>query len=63
VAVSPARSHEREGRVKITLVVLGVVIVALLWRLISAVERIEDEMVAARRQARADPRSEDRGGT
>jgi hypothetical protein len=48
---------------EITLVVLGVVIVALLWRLISAVERIEDEIVAARRHPRADPRSEDRRRT
>jgi hypothetical protein len=48
---------------EITLVVLGVVIIALLWRLISAVERIEDEIVAARRHPQADPRSEDRRGT
>jgi hypothetical protein len=47
---------------EITLVVLGVVIVALLWRLISAVERIEDEIVAARRHRRADLRSQDRRG-
>lgn len=42
---------------EITSVVLGVVIVALLWRLNSAVERIEDEIVAARRHPGADPRS------
>jgi hypothetical protein len=48
---------------EITLVVLGVVIVALLWRLISAVERIEDEIAAARRHPPADSHSGDRRGT
>ncbi|WP_157041742.1 hypothetical protein [Nitriliruptor alkaliphilus] len=48
---------------EIALVVFGVAIVALLWRLISAVERIEDEVVAARRHPPADPRSGDRRGT
>jgi hypothetical protein len=59
--------HEREGHMEITseimLVVFGVVIVALLWRLISAVERIEDEIGAARRQPPADSRSGDRRET
>jgi hypothetical protein len=44
---------------EIMLVVLGVVIVALLWRLISAVERIEDEIAAARPDPSADSRSGD----
>jgi hypothetical protein len=44
------------------LVVLVGVIAALLWRLISAVERIEDEIIAARREPASDPHPGDAEG-